>query len=62
MKLVTPKDVASDVVCGPDLDRIVEEVREMEKAGVDHVYIHQIGDPMDGFIDVWVDELAPALR
>jgi coenzyme F420-dependent glucose-6-phosphate dehydrogenase len=62
VQLVTPEDVASDVVCGPDLGRIVEEVREMEKAGVDHVYIHQIGDPMDGFIDAWVDELAPALR
>lgn len=61
VQLVTAEDVSSDVLCGPDLDLIVEKVREMEKVGVDHVYLHQIGDPMDGFIDLWVDELAPAL-
>jgi hypothetical protein len=33
----------------------------MEEAGVDHVYLHQIGDPLDGFIDFWRDELRPSL-
>lgn len=62
VQMVTAEDVAADVLCGPDLEPVIEEIRKMEKAGVDHVYLHQIGDPMDGFIDVWVSELAPALR
>jgi len=33
----------------------------MTEAGVDHVYLHQIGDPMDGFLDFWEKELKTAL-
>ena len=30
-------------------------------SGVDHVYLHQIGDDQEGFCKVWSAEIAPAL-
>lgn len=61
VSLVTEDDVAAEVPCGPDAGPIVEKVKQMEKAGVDHIYLHQIGNPLDGFIDFWQEELRPAL-
>ena len=61
VELVTPEHLESDVPCGPDAHPILESVARMEEAGVDHVYLHQIGDPLDGFIDFWRDELRPSL-
>jgi G6PDH family F420-dependent oxidoreductase len=58
---VTREQIAEQVACGPDLDPVVESVRSAVDAGVDHVYFHQIGDPLDGFIDVWTSELRAAL-
>jgi coenzyme F420-dependent glucose-6-phosphate dehydrogenase len=60
-KTVTPEDVAGDMPCGPDAGPILDAVGEMIDAGVDHVYFHQVGDPGEGFIDLWVEELRPSL-
>ena len=35
--------IAESVVCGPDMDRHVEELRAYADAGVDEVYVQQIG-------------------
>lgn len=59
--LVTPEMVAEALPCGPDAGPVLDSIREAEAAGCDYVYLHQIGDPMDGFIDFWSSELRPEL-
>jgi len=58
---VRPEDLAAEVPCGPEPEPILEAIAEMTEVGVDHVYLHQIGDPMDGFLDFWEEELKTAL-
>lgn len=60
-RLVARDDVAAAVPCGPDPEPIVASIKEAVAAGVDHVYLHQIGDPMDGFLDFWRSEIRPRL-
>jgi G6PDH family F420-dependent oxidoreductase len=60
-QLVTREDVTDKVPCGPDPGPVLETIAEMEKAGADHIYLHQIGDDQDGFLDFWKKELAPEL-
>lgn len=47
----------SSVPLGPDPKPILDSVGKAVAAGVDHVYLHQIGNPLDGFIDFWEQEL-----
>lgn len=57
----TAEQIAESLQCGPDLEPLIESVGNAIEAGIDHLYFHQIGDPMDGFIDVFRDELRPQL-
>lgn len=57
----TAEQIAANVQCGPDLAPLVDSVRNAVDAGIDHVYFHQIGNPLDGFIDVFSAELRPEL-
>lgn len=59
--LVTRGHIEESIPVGPDPDPIVESVEAAVEAGVDHVYIHQIGNPLDGFIEFWADTLRPSL-
>jgi G6PDH family F420-dependent oxidoreductase len=61
VKLVTPDQIQEQMPCGPDPDPILEKLAEMAKLGIDHVYLHQIGNPLDGFIDFWAHELRPSI-
>jgi coenzyme F420-dependent glucose-6-phosphate dehydrogenase len=54
--------VASSIPCGPDLEPLVESIRAAIDAGIDHVYVHQVGDDQEGFCRVWRDEVVPELR
>ena len=56
-ELVTEDDVAERVPCGPDVEPIVDEVRQMIDAGYDHVYLHQIGHDQNALFDAWAGEL-----
>jgi coenzyme F420-dependent glucose-6-phosphate dehydrogenase len=58
---VTPDEIAEAMPCGPDVDRVVEQVREYERAGFDHVYLHQIGPDQEGFLRALRDDVAPRL-
>ena len=58
---VTEDELAEKVPCGPDPEPVLEQVREFERAGFDHVYFHQIGADQEGFFRFWKDELAPKL-
>jgi coenzyme F420-dependent glucose-6-phosphate dehydrogenase len=62
VQIVSPEMIAESTPCGPDItEPLVESSRAAIDAGVDHVYFHQIGDPTDGFIDMWERELRDAL-
>ena len=58
---VTPEMLAEQTPVGPELDRYVESVREFLDAGVDDVYLHQVGPDQEGFFRFFADELRPAL-
>jgi G6PDH family F420-dependent oxidoreductase len=60
-ELVSEDDVAGSVVCGPDPERHLAEIRAYEKAGFDHAYVHQIGPDQDGFLRFYEREIIPAL-
>ena len=59
---VTPDQLKETMTVGPDPDPYVEEIREMERAGYTHVYVHQIGPDQDGFFRFWTEELEPRLQ
>jgi len=56
---VTPEQIAEAVACGPDPAPVLSSIEEMVAAGVDHVYLHQIGPDQEGFVDFWDEHLAP---
>ena len=60
-ELVREDDISS-IVCGPDVDRFVENVRRFEQAGYDHVWLHQVGREQEPFLEFCERELLPKLR
>jgi G6PDH family F420-dependent oxidoreductase len=60
-KLVKPSDVEASMPCGPDAGPILDSIEEARASGIDHIYLNQIGDPLEGFLDFWSDELKPRL-
>jgi G6PDH family F420-dependent oxidoreductase len=62
-QFVREDDVAGSIPCGPDVEAIVEGVREFEKAGFTDLALVQIGgDQQEAFLDFAEKELLPALR
>ncbi|HEX4818937.1 MAG TPA: TIGR03557 family F420-dependent LLM class oxidoreductase [Acidimicrobiales bacterium] len=61
-QLVGEEDATKSVPCGPDVDPVLESVREFVDAGYDHLYFHQIGPDQRGFFEFWTRSLQPALR
>jgi hypothetical protein len=53
--------LAEHTPVGPDVSRHVESIREFVEAGVQNVYIHQIGPDQEGFFRFFAKELRPAL-
>ena len=41
---------------------IIESIEKAAEMGIDHIYLHQIGDPLDGFIEFWRDEIRPKVE
>lgn len=62
MTLVPPDTVAESVTCGPAADKHAGQFREYLDAGIDEVYVQQIGPDMDGFFSAWEREVLPQLR
>jgi G6PDH family F420-dependent oxidoreductase len=58
-ELVTPDMMSSPV--GPDLDQHVSALREYADAGVDELFVQQIGPEQDAFFDTWAKEVLPQL-
>jgi coenzyme F420-dependent glucose-6-phosphate dehydrogenase len=61
-QLVDEHTVMSQVVCGPDPDKYLEEIHSFRKAGFDHVYIHQVGPDQEGFFRFYERTIAPRLH
>ena len=57
-QFVRPEDVAEAIPCGPDLDKIVEGVKEYLDAGFTDVALVQVGDAAQS---TFLAEAAPAL-
>jgi G6PDH family F420-dependent oxidoreductase len=62
MTLVPRDKVAEATTCGPDAGEHVAQVQAYVDAGVDEVYVGQIGPDMDGFFSAWEKEILPELR
>jgi G6PDH family F420-dependent oxidoreductase len=58
-ELVAEDMVAEAVPCGPDLDRHVEALEAYADAGVDELFVQQIGPDQDAFFDTWAAEVLP---
>ncbi|GGD13152.1 TIGR03557 family F420-dependent LLM class oxidoreductase [Nocardioides daphniae] len=62
-KSVRPEDVAESIACGPDLDKIVENVKAYADAGFTNLALLQVGDQyQEQFLEVAKAELLPRLR
>lgn len=62
MQLVPKDDVAESVTSGPDADKHAAQLRKYLDAGVDEVYVQQIGPDMDGFFEAWQRDVLPQLK
>jgi coenzyme F420-dependent glucose-6-phosphate dehydrogenase len=60
-QLVREEDVAESVVCGPDPERHLEQIRAFEEAGFTHVFVHQIGPEQEPFLRFCADRILPEL-
>ncbi|MGH9244791.1 MAG: hypothetical protein ACRD29_10835 [Acidimicrobiales bacterium] len=61
MELVTEEHIGETVVCGPDPARHVAALRPYVEAGMDELYVHQIGPDQEGFADFYQREVLPRL-
>lgn len=60
-ELVDEASATTSVPCGPEVDDLLDSVREYVAAGYDHLYFHQIGPDQEGFFTFWDRSLQPAL-
>jgi G6PDH family F420-dependent oxidoreductase len=61
-KNVSEDQLAEHTPCGPDIERHVAKLQEYVDAGVDHVYVHQVGPDQEGFIRAYANDVQPRLR
>ena len=57
--LVTEEMIAEAVPCGPDLDQHVATLQEFADAGVDELYVQQIGGGHEEFFEVFSRDVLP---
>jgi G6PDH family F420-dependent oxidoreductase len=62
MTLVPNDAVAESIACGPDTDLHVERAKAYVDAGVDELYVQQIGPDMAGFFAAWQKDVLPQLQ
>jgi len=58
-QMVTPEDVAKNVLCGPDPQKIIEKVGKFVDMGYDSVLLHQVGPDQEAFINLAHDVILP---
>ena len=58
---VTEDDLAETMPLGPDPEQHLEQIRQFAEAGIDHVYVHQVGPDQEGFMRFYTEEIIPQL-
>jgi G6PDH family F420-dependent oxidoreductase len=58
---VTPNQIAESVICSRDAQKHIEALRKYEDAGYTRVYVRQIGEDLQPFLDFYNAEVLPAL-
>jgi G6PDH family F420-dependent oxidoreductase len=58
-ELVTEEMLGEAIPCGPDLERHADAIQEFADAGVDELYVHQIGGGHDEFFEAYAREILP---
>jgi G6PDH family F420-dependent oxidoreductase len=58
-ELVTEEHLAGALPCGPDPEKHAAAIQEYLDAGYDEVYVGQIGDDQEGFLDFYAKEILP---
>jgi G6PDH family F420-dependent oxidoreductase len=58
-ELVGEDAIAQAIPCGPDLDKHAEGIKEFADAGVDELFVQQIGPDLDAFFETWAPEILP---
>jgi G6PDH family F420-dependent oxidoreductase len=59
---VPREDVGKAVVCGDDPTAHAERVRQYVDAGIDEIYVQQVGSDHDGFFRGWREHVLPEFR
>ena len=60
--MLREEDVARVIVCGPDPERHLAEIRKFAEAGFDYVYVHQVGPDQEGFFRFYEREILPRFQ
>ncbi len=60
--MVSPEDIEQALLCGPDIEPILEQARKALDAGVTHLYLHQIGPDQEPFLEMAAKEILPVLK
>jgi coenzyme F420-dependent glucose-6-phosphate dehydrogenase len=60
-QLVTEEKVAESVVCGPDPEKHIAKIKEYVDAGIEKVYVHQVGPDQEGMMAFYAREVMPKL-
>jgi hypothetical protein len=58
-ELVTEELVAESIVCGPDLEAHTAHLQEFADAGIDEVYVQQIGTDHEAFFGAYREHVLP---
>jgi G6PDH family F420-dependent oxidoreductase len=61
-ELVTKEMVAGVMPCGPDLDEHLATFEDYADAGVDELYVQQVGGNHEGFFDAYRRDVLPRFR
>lgn len=50
------------MICGPDPARHIQAISKFLDAGIEHVYLHQVGPEQEGFFNFYSKEVLPAVK
>ena len=61
VELMGKPELPDDAILGPDPEPYLKAIQTLQEDGYDHIYIHQVGQDQEGFLQFFQQELYPAL-